>query len=69
MLCTLTQFELCTLGRDEFQHEGHSPKFHTPKEMAGYMLDLYDSDKTVSIVDELTYEFHLKDPIFPFRGF
>ena len=66
---TETEFELRSLDVDEFQYEDQVPKFHTPKEMAGFMLDLYDSNKTVGIVDESTYEFYLKDPIFPFREF
>lgn len=66
---TKTEFELSSLDTDEFQYEGNFPKFHTPQEMASFMLKLYDSNKTVGIVDESTYEFHLRDPIFPFRGF
>ncbi|MGN7165386.1 SDR family NAD(P)-dependent oxidoreductase [Paenibacillus cellulositrophicus] len=64
---TETEFEKHSLDLNEFQYEGQVPKFHTSKEMAGFMLNLYDSDKTVGIVDESTYEFHLKEPIFPFR--
>ncbi|WP_160036427.1 SDR family NAD(P)-dependent oxidoreductase [Paenibacillus sp. An7] len=64
---TETEFEQHSLDLDEFQYEGQVPKFHTSKEMAGFMLDLYDSDKIVGIVDESTYEFQLKNPIFPFR--
>lgn len=30
------------------------------------MLELYDSDKVVGIVDVFTYEFELRDPIFHF---
>lgn len=33
--------------------------------MAGFMLELYDSDKVVGIVNGETYEFQLRDPIFP----
>ncbi len=66
---TETEFELHSLDVDEFQYEGQGSKFHSSKEMAGFMLDLYDGNKTVGIVDESTYEFHLKDPIFPFRVF
>ena len=29
-------------------------------------LDLYDSEKVVGIVDGVTYEFELKDPIYPY---
>lgn len=66
---TETEFELRSLDVDEFHYGGQVPKFHTSKEMAGFMLDLYDSNKTVGFVDESTYEFHLKGPIFPFREF
>lgn len=64
---TKTEFEKNSLDVEEFQYEGQIPKFSTPEEVAGFMLDLYDSDKIVGLVDENTYEFHLKDPIFPFR--
>ncbi|MGG0471482.1 SDR family NAD(P)-dependent oxidoreductase [Priestia aryabhattai] len=66
---TETEFELRSLDVDEFQYEGQVPKFNTSKEVASFMLDLYDSDKTIGMVDESTYEFLLKDPIFPFREF
>lgn len=66
---TETEFELHSLDVDEFQYEGQVAKYTTPKEMASFMLDLYDSDKIVGIIDESTYRFQLKDPIFPFRKF
>lgn len=66
---TESEFELHSLDVNEFQYEGQVPKFHTAKEMAGFMLELYDSSKIVGIVYESTYEFLLKDPIFPFREF
>lgn len=34
--------------------------------MADFLLNLYDSEKVVGIVDGETYEFHLKDPIYPY---
>ncbi|MFB7121828.1 SDR family NAD(P)-dependent oxidoreductase [Bacillus tropicus] len=63
---TETEFAKRSLDADEFQYEGVIPKFHTAKEMAGFMLDLYDSEKVVGIVNGETYEFQLKDPIFPY---
>ncbi|MGD6816928.1 SDR family NAD(P)-dependent oxidoreductase [Metabacillus sp. 84] len=63
---TETEFAKRSLNLDEFQYEGAVPKFHTAKEMAGFLLDLYDSEKIVGIVDGETYEFHLKDPIYPY---
>lgn len=66
---TATEFELHSLEIDAFQYEGQFPKFHTAEEMAGFLIELYDSDSIVGNVDEATYTFHLKNPIFPFREF
>ncbi|MFC7370612.1 SDR family NAD(P)-dependent oxidoreductase [Fictibacillus iocasae] len=65
---TETEFAKRSMNLDQFEYEGRVPQFHTSKQMAGFMLDLYDSNKVVGIVDGLTYEFQLKDPIFPFAN-
>jgi short-subunit dehydrogenase len=62
---TETEFALRSRDIDQFEYKAAVPKYHTAKEMAGFLLELYDSDKVVGIVDGRTYEFHLKDPIFP----
>lgn len=38
-------------------------QLHTPQEVAGFLLELYDSNKVVGVVNEKN-EFNLKDPIF-----
>ncbi|MED4781132.1 SDR family NAD(P)-dependent oxidoreductase [Brevibacillus choshinensis] len=63
---TETEFAKRAFDLNEFEYHGTVPKFHTAKEMAGFMLDLYDSDKVVGIVDGMTYEFELRDAIFPY---
>lgn len=63
---TETEFAKRALDLADIQYEGVIPKYHTAKEMAGFMLELYDSDKVVGIVDGETYEFQLKDPIYPY---
>jgi uncharacterized protein len=63
---TETEFAKRSLDIEEFQYNGVVPKYHTSKQMAGFMLDLYDSEKVVGIVDGYTYEFELRDPIYPF---
>lgn len=63
---TETEFAKRSLDADEFQYEGAIPKFHTAKEMAGFLLELYDSQKIVGIVHGETYEFQLRDPIYPY---
>ncbi len=63
---TETEFIKSAFGLDGFIYKGRFPKFHTAKEMAGFMLDLYDSEKVVGIVNEKTYDFELSDPIYPY---
>jgi short-subunit dehydrogenase len=63
---TESEFIKRALDLDEFNYEGLVSKFHTAKEMAGFMLDLYDGDKVVGIVNGKTYDFELRDPIFPY---
>ncbi len=63
---TETEFAKRALDSDEFRYEGVVPKFHTAKEMAEFMLELYDSEKVVGIVNGETYEFQLRDPIYPY---
>ncbi|WP_375104371.1 SDR family NAD(P)-dependent oxidoreductase [Paenibacillus sp. RS8] len=61
---TETEFAKHAFDITDFEYHGAVPKFHTAKEMAGFMLDLYDSNHVVGLVDGLTYEFELKDAIF-----
>lgn len=63
---TETEFAKRSLDADEFQYEGAIPKYHTAREVAGFMLDLYDSQQGVGIVDGTTYEFQLRDPLYPY---
>lgn len=41
-------------------------RFHTSKEMANFILDLYESDKAVGIVESSTCVFYLKYSIYPY---
>lgn len=61
---TETEFAKRAFDIKDFEYHGSVPRFHTAKEMAGFMLDLYDSNHVVGIVDGLTYEFELRDTIF-----
>ncbi|WP_137789411.1 SDR family NAD(P)-dependent oxidoreductase [Bacillus sp. E(2018)] len=65
---TETEFAKRSMDLEEFHYEGTVPKFHTSKEMAEFLLNLYDSEKVVGIVDGETYDFHLKDPIYPYAA-
>jgi len=63
---TETEFAKRSLNIDSFEYTDAIPKFHTAAQMAGFLLDLYDSEKVVGIVDGKTYDFELRDPIFTY---
>lgn len=63
---TETEFMKRSFDVEDISYEGNVPQYHTAKEMAHFLLDLYDSNKVVGIVDGETYEFHIKDPIYPY---
>ncbi|WP_226530613.1 SDR family NAD(P)-dependent oxidoreductase [Metabacillus niabensis] len=64
---TETEFEKTAQDVDEFDYKNFMPKYHTAKQMAGFMMELYDNDKVVGIVDE-SYNFNLRDQIYPIIG-
>ena len=61
---TETEFAINALDTKEFSYKEHMKKFHTASEMAGFLLDLYDSEKVVGIVNGMTYEYNMVDPMF-----
>ncbi|NGZ77337.1 SDR family NAD(P)-dependent oxidoreductase [Saccharibacillus alkalitolerans] len=63
---TETEFAKRALDVERFEYGTSVRKFHTAEQMAGFLLELFDSDKTVGIVEGATYEFKLQDPIFPY---
>ncbi|MFC0522977.1 SDR family NAD(P)-dependent oxidoreductase [Pontibacillus salicampi] len=65
---TESEFAQHSLDVADFDYETNVPQYHTSKEMAQFLLDLYDSNKVVGIVDGYTYEFSLRDPIYPYAA-
>ncbi|GGG08952.1 oxidoreductase [Paenibacillus albidus] len=63
---TETEFAKRSFDVDQFEYEGTVPKFHTAEQMAGFLLELYDSENVVGIVNGVTYDFELRDPIYPY---
>ncbi|MCM3543622.1 SDR family NAD(P)-dependent oxidoreductase [Priestia megaterium] len=64
---TETEFEKTAQDVEEFDYKNFMPMYHTAKQMAGFMMELYDNDKVVGIVDE-SYNFNLRDQIYPILG-
>jgi short-subunit dehydrogenase len=65
---TKTEFMKHAMDRKEFDYKANLPMYHTAKQMAGFMMELYDSNKVVGIVGE-KYKFHLRDQIYPILDF
>lgn len=42
--------------------------YHTSRQMAEFLLTLYDSDYTLGLVDRDTFQFSLRPPLFPYAG-
>lgn len=63
---TETEFAKVANDLDKFEYKGAIPKFHTSEEMAGFLIELYESDKIVGAVNGETYEFSLTNPIFAY---
>ncbi|WP_310831997.1 SDR family NAD(P)-dependent oxidoreductase [Paenibacillus pedocola] len=61
---TETEFVKKSIDAEEFDYKANMPKYHTAKQMAGFMVDLYDSDDVVGIVDQ-NYDFNLRSHIYP----
>jgi len=60
---TETEFGKVTTDADAFDYkEYYLDRFHTAKEMAGFLLQLYDSNATVGYIDRDTLEFQLTKP-------
>ncbi|WP_033541541.1 SDR family NAD(P)-dependent oxidoreductase [Planococcus sp. CAU13] len=65
---TETEFVKTARELDEFSYSDNVQQYHTAKEMAQFMLNLYDSEKTIGKVNSESYEFELMDPIFPYTS-
>jgi uncharacterized protein len=63
---TETEFVQRAYNISAFDYKSSGTKFHTAKEMATFLIQLFDSEKVVGIVNKDTYEFELKDPMFSF---
>ncbi len=61
---TETEFVKKSIDVADFDYKTNLPKYHTAKQMAGFMVELYDSNEVVGIVDQ-NYDFNLRGQIYP----
>lgn len=65
---TKTEFGKIANDVAEYDYDKLFGTYHTSAQIAGFLLELYDSDKTVGLVDRENFSFHLCDPQFQYAG-
>ena len=65
---TKTEFGKIANDVNEYDYDRLFGTYHTSTQMAAFLLELYDSDKTVGFVDRETFSFHLYEPQFQYAG-
>ncbi len=65
---TKTEFGMVANNISEYDYDKSFGTYHTGKQVAGFLLELYDSAKVVGIVDRESFSFRLADPLFPYAG-
>ncbi len=65
---TKTEFGMVANNVSKYNYDKSFGTYHTSRQMAGFLLELYDSEKVVGLVDRESFCFQLADPLFPYAG-
>lgn len=65
---TRTEFGKKASNTDVYDYDKAFGIYHTSRDMAGFLLKLYDSDCAVGIVDRKSFHFELRPPMFPYAN-
>ena len=65
---TKTEFGMVANNVSEYDYDKSFGTYHTGEQMAGFLLELYDSEKVVGLVGRESFSFRLADPLFPYAG-
>ncbi|WP_066186578.1 SDR family NAD(P)-dependent oxidoreductase [Gracilibacillus timonensis] len=65
---TETEFGQVANDIDDFDYNKAFSTFHTAEDMAQLLMDLYDSDQIVGVVDRKTFDFTLSENRFDYGG-
>ncbi len=65
---TKTEFGKVANNVSEYNYDKLFGTYHTSRQMASFLLDLYDSNQVVGVVDRETFEFRLCEPMFAYAG-
>lgn len=63
---TKTEFGKVSNNVSKYDYDKFFGTYHTSKQMAMFLLELYDSDNVVGLVDRKTFTFKLNDPLFTY---
>lgn len=65
---TQTEFGKKANEVESYDYDKAFGTYHTAQQMAEFLLKLYDSDKTVGLVDRERFVFCLREPLFSYAG-
>lgn len=65
---TKTEFGKIASNAQSYDYNAHFKTCHTAKQMADFLMQLYDSDHTVGKVDRNTFEFQMGNGELPYAG-
>lgn len=65
---TKTEFGKVANDVAEYGYDKLFGTYHTSAQIAAFLLELYDSDKVVGLVDRENFSFHLCEPQFQYAG-
>lgn len=65
---TKTNFRNMANNIKDYDYDKSFGTYHTSKQMAEFLLKLYDSDKVVGSISRESFEFQLSDPLFDYAG-
>ena len=65
---TKTEFGRKANHVQQYDYDKAFSRYHTSREMASFLLELFDSDFTLGLVDRETFQFRLSTPLFPYSG-
>ena len=65
---TKTNFGNVANNIDGYDYDKSFGNYHTSKEMADFLLKLYDSNEVVGRISRETFEFELTSPLFDYAG-
>ena len=65
---TKTNFGMVANNQEQYDYDKMFGTFHSAKQMAGFLMELYDSHFSVGAIDRETFKFILQNPQFAYAG-